>query len=649
MGEFRRILTSRRYIITFLILIAANLIYFQYNERHILEKMADEKLKQEYIEDYMCFNEEDIEQYRKLIEGMEDNARELLNISIFKDSSFSEKNIKKTLKDYGRIADVEIHNIYGRCVESILEYKGIHIFVLVHTFILVLMFFDERKKGLWSITHTCRNGRAGLAFRRLIILLAATAAFCLVSYFLLYILAFHDYDGFGLLSEAVQSVSMLRDFTLPISIGGFLVYYAFSQTCAALLTALFIWLIYSVIHNRTYASVAVAFLILTGYYLTKSISIHNPLCILRYFNMYFLIDTTEVYTSYVNFHIGTGICNNREFIEASCVLLSIVMACACVAANALVKPVYRAGIVERIFMRICEKLHSLIRVCHGFGFEMYKHLIVSRGIFVIAAILYISYEGMELKDLTRSVFYTELKNFYQEYSGRIDGERLEKYEELKKCARKAEEKYAAAQDAFNAGQIDALEFEDAIYEYQSYEIDIKLVQELQYKVDSMEELEKRGIEAWFVDTDGVNHLIGDISMVKRTLNSLMALFVMILLAVMYQMGEKKSGTRMLIHSCSRGRARHMGTAVAALVVIGLVVCGIIYGTEYYDVRYSYGFGQLSAPVQNVEGFLDFPLKISIGTYLAAWYILRLLVDILAGAAVYFIFDYFMGEKKRCLK
>ncbi len=116
-----------------------------------------------------------------------------------------------------------------------------------------------------------------------------------------FLLALYDYRGFDIIAEAAQSVVILQDFVLPVSVGGFAVYYIIMQTFSALCTALLIWLIFSVIHNRTYAAVVTALLFLLGYYIGIFINVQNPLCILRYTNLYFLVNTTEVYTSYINF------------------------------------------------------------------------------------------------------------------------------------------------------------------------------------------------------------------------------------------------------------------------------------------------------------------------------------------------------------
>ena len=159
---------------------------------------------------------------------------------------------------------------------------------------------------------------------------------------------------------------------------------------------------------------------------------------------------------------------------------------------------------------------------------------IYRGILVLALFVYIAWQGMGLKDITRSVYYTELKEFYKEYSGEIDEERLAVYETMVADVMEAEKKYLAAQTEYTEGRMNVLDYEDALNEYKSYEIERRITDTLKQKVDLADEMAEKGIKLWFADTDGVNHLLGDISRTKRIINDLMALFVIILLvAVSY--------------------------------------------------------------------------------------------------------------------
>ena len=67
MGEFRRIIGTRKYFLLAILLIAANLVIFQYSERHTLEIMSDDASRNEYIDNYMSVHSQEVEEYKDRI------------------------------------------------------------------------------------------------------------------------------------------------------------------------------------------------------------------------------------------------------------------------------------------------------------------------------------------------------------------------------------------------------------------------------------------------------------------------------------------------------------------------------------------------------------------------------------------------------
>ena len=630
MIELRRILTDKRYIITFVLLIAANIMIFQEANREKLARMGSEEDIRQYVSEYKEINEHVVSEYYERVDNIENNAGELSSISIFADSdSFSGRNIQKTVNDYRRIQDVKVDNIFGVAVDSIIEYKPVHLSMLIHMFVLILMLFDERKKGLWSVVYTSRNGRVLLSVYRGIALVICNILFGIAAYGSVILTSLLDYDSFYILSKPVQCIAALQRFTLPMNIAGFLIYYVLWQVMTSILMSFIIWFIFSIIHNRTYAFVITAMLFLIGYYTYKTVNIQSPLCILRYVNLYHLCDITEVYSSYYNFRLGSLILNNREFTEKMCLMI-FPLSVLCVVANMCVRPVYKAGILERLFVAVSEMLHKRIKVLHGFGYEMYKYLVLYKGIYVLIILAYISFQGMGINNLTRSEYYKELKEFYQEYSGAIDGERLAVYEQMVDNIKHVDTEFLRIAKDYKEGRIDIVDYTDALLYYKSFDCERKLADELGKIVDNRDVIESRGVQAWFVDSDGIDHLVGDISFEKRMVNNIMTLFVVMLLFLLFEYDEKRSEMKYLIGSCAKGRRYHNVMVTGASLLLSAISCTVVFGMECYDVWYSYGFGDLGAPIQNISGFLNFPLHISTGLYVFLRYAGRYIVITCAG-------------------
>lgn len=645
MTEFIRIIRNRKYITTVFLLLISNILIFQFYNKDGIERMQYHDSIREYVEEYKAYNEQKVEDYYNILDNMESNAREMMEADIFSNSSsFSYRNIQKTLNDYERISDVKIDNVFGAGLDSILEYDVIHYVVIMHAFILILMFFDERKRGLWGLIYACKYGRVRLSVYRVLILFVNCAVFTVLAYVSVIVTALYDYDSFYLLTRPAQSIALLQNFTLPLSIGAFLGYWIVMQVIRVLFTALVIWIIFSLIHNRTYAMVIIGLMLLIGYYLNDSLSGQNPMCVLKYFNLYYLLNTTESYTSYVNFQMAGLLINNREFSELFTTIGIVIMPIICVIINVLVKPVYNVGIVERLLTRAVEIMHGTVRFVHGFGFELYKFMIVCRGFLVIALLGIISFRSMELKNLTRTEAYNSVKEFYREYSGEISGERLEKYETMVSDIEEAVKEYRYKNEQYAQGKISEEELAQAEYEYKKYSADIEVADILKERVDRKEIIERKGVKAWFVDMDGIRHLIGESGRIKRIINNLMTAFVIILCTIMYRIYEYKSGMFYIIRPTPRGRSRLNRNVVLSIVLISLVSCGLVFGMECYDIWYSYGLGNLSAPVQNVDELLDFPLKISMGMYLIMWYTFRCMILTVIGLLVNRIITFL--QKKR---
>ena len=134
-------------------------------------------------------------------------------------------------------------------MSEFLEYDEIFYVFLLFIIVTVLNFFDERKSGLWQITYSCKEGRMKLAVKRLGIFLFLTLLFSFFIFFETLWMAFFDYGGSGILSSPAQSVIALKDFTLPLSVSGFLIYYWVICTLLMMFTGLFVWAFLSLVHR----------------------------------------------------------------------------------------------------------------------------------------------------------------------------------------------------------------------------------------------------------------------------------------------------------------------------------------------------------------------------------------------------------------
>ena len=81
----------------------------------------------------------------------------------YKTNSFEYMNILKTKDDLLALTDLDVKLSNGIWLEKLYQNDYIHIYVLLICFLTVcIIFFIERKNGLYYIIHASSNGRGKL-------------------------------------------------------------------------------------------------------------------------------------------------------------------------------------------------------------------------------------------------------------------------------------------------------------------------------------------------------------------------------------------------------------------------------------------------------------------------------------------------------
>ena len=185
MGELRRIVCQKKYLLAVFVLLIANLFLFQYYQMDNLQALRDKETRQDTIDVWQEEQETAKEEFVSKIKEMDAQSETLSEISIFSDeNSFVNQNIQRTKEDFARIKGVNIDVSHSeKAMSEFLEYDEIFYVFLLFIIVTVLNFFDERKSGLWQITYSCKEGRMKLAVKRLGIFLFLTLLFSFFIFF----------------------------------------------------------------------------------------------------------------------------------------------------------------------------------------------------------------------------------------------------------------------------------------------------------------------------------------------------------------------------------------------------------------------------------------------------------------------------------
>ena len=621
MKELQRIVFQKKYLLSVIILLLTNLCLFQYFQMDTLESIKDTTtrnvIEKEWKENQKTAKEQIIDK----VQMMTEQSKELSEISIFSNKNdFSNKNIWKTKEDFEKIKEVIIDVKYSdHAVLAFLEYDEIVYFLLLFVFITVLCFFDERKSGLWQITYTCKRGRTILVLKRFGILVFLTIVFSGIIFVETLCVAFWDYGGREIIFSSVQSVTMLQNFTLPFSVLQFFFYAWGIYVLALIMFGLFIWGILSVVHNRNLGMIVLVLVYgieMALYYILPE---QHPLCVLRYFNLWFLIKPNQIFVDYNNFPIGTFVVNLRQFVQWGLAGGIVVFSILVFYINKITRPFYVQGIVEYLMKQFNEKCKKVLCYCTGFYFEVYKLLIQEKGILIIGIFLFLIISGISKDEMLFSPAREELNHFYEENTGEITNERMKPYKKIEKELRQAYDAFVNSSDETK---------EEATDIYQSYEATRLMFEKLGKRLDYAKKLEKKGIDGWWLNEIGYCELLGEKNVSKRMVHGALAILAMILtLAGSFAM-ERQSGVCYILKCTKKGRKKLFFRKVFCAIVIATFAAVLTVGTEMYEVGKDYSFQGLSAPVQNISLLEKIPFSFTIGQFLGIWFFMRLLIYIM---------------------
>lgn len=226
---------------------------------------TQEDVYREYVAVHTLFlRSEALMNFPEYLQAIEKNKDYMLTFPIFRDeNSFSSRNILKTADDFQSLQNVPLSLENTGAIEGILLYSGSDLFLILLLIVVALCFLAERKRELWGLVYSLQMGRSSLALHRLGILLFLSVTGTLLLYGSNVLLGTILYGGIGNLRISVQSIPILQEYPVPISIGGFLIQYIVLRIGSAFLLGLILWLLLGALSDARYGVViGIAFLLI---------------------------------------------------------------------------------------------------------------------------------------------------------------------------------------------------------------------------------------------------------------------------------------------------------------------------------------------------------------------------------------------------
>ncbi len=617
MSEFRRIFLSRRMLLAMFLGLFLCGVFFCYECGNAEEITLSGEELQSYVDGYPGF-----------LQSVKDNAENVGMLAAIGDNmDFVRNNIDKTLADYSRLEGIT--PVVG-------ENKGIVLFsnfvlgdavIVAMVLVVLLLFAEEKSKGLSMLVRCTQNGRSGLILERAGILAVTSLLTSLLVTATCMILS-HGLCGAADFSRPLQSVPEFSLCAFPITIGEYLLVNMLMKALAAFVFGLLVLLLLVWLEAipAILISAGVLFLEYLGYTLIlgtdklSGIKLANIIALLRseiFFKYYYNINFFGHAVGFLTFSaviLGAA--------ALGLIILSAIFSAKCTE-NCL-----RLGLINRI--KVWCSLHAPNPPL--FFWELRKVFVSQKGILILAAVLYFAASsGLEYRYY--SYVDKEREYYYEKYAGVITEEKIaemqEDYDEILDLYYEAgkEVEYLRENDPENERIIPLMQ---TCYDLSEK---AKAVEEIiQNASGALDYTVRTGVETRLVKPDAYERLfITD----ERTTdkNSMFLLLGLIGIFSGLMACEKERNMSLWLQTLFKGR---WPLLLRKLGVIALTVPVLVLGVSWaqlYQVSEAVGFNDLGATAQSIALFREIPFPITIGGYLVLVIVIRTFFAFLIGALV----------------
>lgn len=617
MSELRRIFLSRRMLFAWFIGLFLCGVFFCYECGSTKEITLSGEELQSYVDSYPDF-----------LQSVKDNAENVGMLAVVNDNTgFVRDNIDKTLEDYSRLEGVTL---------ALGENKGVVLFsnfvlgdaiIVAMVLVVILLFAEEKSKGLSMLVRCTKNGRSRLILERAgILAVTSLAASVLVTATCM--LLSNRLCGEVVLNRPLQSVPEFSLCAFPITIGEYLLFTILMKALAALAFGLLVLLLLVWLEAipAVLAGAGVLFVEYLGYTLIlgtdklSGVKLANIMALLRteiFFKNYYNINLFGHAVGFLSFSVVIiGV------VALGLIFLSAVFSAKCTE-NCL-----RLGLINKI--KVWCSLHAPNPPL--FFWELRKVFFSQRGILIVAAVLYFAASsGLEYRYY--SYVDTEREYYYEKYAGTITEEKIalmqEDYDEIIGLYRKAAEeiKYLQANDPENERILTLMQT--------CYDLGEKAqaVEEIMENASGAFDYSmKTGVETQLVKPDAYQRLfVTDVSTTNK--NSMFLILGIVGLFSGLMACEKERNMSLWLQTLFKGRKTLL---IRKLGVIALTVPVLVLGVswaQFYQVQEAVGFNDLGATAQSISLFREIPFPISIGGYMVLVFIIRILFAFLIGGLV----------------
>ena len=561
---------------------------------------ALEELRSEiaYLSDYAVY-----------LDRVQIQAEQQAKTNVFgAEGSFSRRNLEKTASDFKAVQAVSVEFGNNRGIEKWLDFELADSFSLVGVLMIVFSFLEERKTGLGSVIRSAVGGRVRLGWKRIGLLLLASALCALLFHGINLLLSLRLFGGAEGLGRALQSLESFRTCTVRCTVVGFLAQYFAIKVLSLSVLGLLLWCILGSVTNIQFSASILAVLFGSEYALYVLLPVQSAFNLLKYLNCFSYIHTADLYRTYLNIDLFGYPVGNRELILAPLPVLLIALTVWALLLQDRRRPLGNRNLLGRAAL-VGNRWMDAVRTRLGLGaWEVYKALI-----YEYAAVLFVLVFLISGKLVIGSFVRGEADEWYAAYvrdaQGPID-ERTDAY--IQQARILIEED----------GDADTLS--DSLAHLSAR------VQELRCRAA------EGSYQPWLLDPITFLQIFGEENTQRQRINAAAAILFTAILCAGLASFERQAGMVGILRSTKRGRYGLFWRKAAVAVLMASFAWSAVYLRELFWFLAHWPNSALIAPVQNLDRFSAFPLKLTIVQYLILLNTNRLLMLVLTAFVACYI-------------
>lgn len=536
-----------------------------------------------------------INSYPDFISEMHDRAKAQSASSIFGDeNSFSYKNLYKTADDYSGLKDTKLRLINSDSLTATVKYGLTDFFVIaVVLLICIYLFGYERDKGLYSLIRCTKFGRLKTIISKLAVLFALSAfvsVLFILSDFTVNTFLYGSTD----LSVNVQSISEFRNCTLSVTTGQFLLLFALAKIIGIFVISSLLALVFI-----CFSSSAAMYLTGLGavgaeYLLYTLIGQNSFLNLLKYINIFYILDGGEFFGSYLNLNIFSNAVTSVPIVLAAfgiVFLLCTVFSCIVFCKRNQQK---KANVFSKLFEKIKSQFFRINGSTSVLKGEIFKFTVQNKmALVLILLVLFAVFSSFG----TVRYPYSEISDAdYKAYMEYLEGDITSE-----------KESYIAEQQEYFDGlrqRLDEIavngELSESTKQAMSKSIENILnskgvaFERVSQQYSRLLELKESGVDARFIDENIYSTFV---SSKTREWNDFALLCLILLIAVPYVFSvEYKNGMINLIRPTRNGKTKLFVRKIAVLLLFTLLSFIAVYLPYLIRFISTYGTNSFTTPI-----------------------------------------------------